>query len=298
MGADSKIQWTHHTFNPWIGCAKVSPGCKHCYAEVQTYPRVSKARGRPLWGEGSHRHVTSATTWRAPIHWNREAHIDRARRRVFCASLADVFEDRDDLRVHRARLAEIIRATPHLDWLLLTKRPENAARLWAGAWADSWNGADSLGFEWPANIWLGTTVEDQTRADERIPHLLRVPARVRFLSCEPLLERVTIAGFLGRGVQWVIAGGESGTRARPCALEWIEYLIAQCRAANVPAFVKQLGALVVSEERALDESQNPAEYGLPSRWAWAAELKDRAGGDPEEWPEELRVMEFPRLEAA
>lgn len=175
MGAETKIEWCDHTFNPWIGCTKVSPGCANCYAAVNTFTRAQRAHGRELWGPDAARHVTSEAKWREPIRWDAAAKAAGIRRRVFCASMADVFEDRPDLAEPRARLAYVIGKTPNLDWLLLTKRPENIARLWI---------TDVV----PPNVWLGTTVEDQERADERIPHLLAVPAAVRFLSVEPLLS--------------------------------------------------------------------------------------------------------------
>ena len=130
MGAESKIEWTDHTFNPWWGCEKVSPGCAHCYADAFA-KRLGHGTTRPkLWGPGSERKVASEAMWREPIKWNRSAEKAGKRARVFCASMADVFEDRPDLLVPRARLFRLVAATPHLDWLLLTKRPENAARLW------------------------------------------------------------------------------------------------------------------------------------------------------------------------
>ncbi|HEY7770469.1 DUF5131 family protein [Longimicrobium sp.] len=205
MGANTKIEWCDHTFNPWIGCQRVSPGCVNCYAEhTNTYVRVQRAGGNELWGPKGARHVTSDANWRKPLAWNRLAAGNRTtawaldkvhvRPRVFCASLADVFEDRPDLVAPRARLFALIQATPELDWLLLTKRPENMVRL---AQASGWEG------DWPANVWAGCTVEDQQRADERIAHLLAVPAAVRFLSCEPLLGPVDLKGSLYRNGMWV-----------------------------------------------------------------------------------------------
>jgi hypothetical protein len=187
---------------------------------------------------------------------------------VFCASLADVFEDRPELIEPRRRLAGLIRDTPHLDWLLLTKRPGNARRMIPEMWA--------AGAGWPRNYWVGASVEDQERADERIPELLEVPAPVLFLSIEPLLGPIEFATLAG--VSWVIVGGESGPKARPCDLGWIRSIIGQCRSAGVAPFVKQLGGRPI---------------GL--------RLTDRKGGEPAEWPEDLRVREFPRppsLEAA
>ncbi len=222
--AETTIEWTGtrladgtmlpgFTFNPWIGCEKVSDACKFCYASVHTYARVSASRGLPLWGPGSSRHVTSDANWRKPIGWNREAERSGIRRKVFCASLADVFEDRPDLAQPRARLARLISDTPALDWLLLTKRPENAQRLWQAACdqvvrdeleASGLSAAESFATAiWGNNVWLGTTVESQAMAEKRIPALLRVPAAVRFLSVEPLLGSVDVSQWLRRvDVDW------------------------------------------------------------------------------------------------
>lgn len=236
MGKDSKIEWTHHTFNPWIGCVKVSPGCAHCYAEAQ-----NKRWGRDLWGSAKPRQITSDAYWKQPHAWNADAEAAGERKRVFCASMADVFEDREDLIEQRARLWCLIAATPALDWLLLTKRPENLLRM------VPWMASD--GKPW-SNVWLGTTCEDQRRADERIPHLLQVPAVVRFLSCEPLLGPVSIAPHLEINmrtepitvnIDWVIAGGESGHGARPMHPGWARSLRDQCEEFGVSFFFKQWG---------------------------------------------------------
>lgn len=312
MGAETKIQWCHHTLNPWIGCAKVSAGCSHCYAEVQTYPRVSKARGLPLWGAAAARHVTSDANWREPVRWNRAALAAGERRRVFCASLADVFEGRDDLDAHRARLWELIEATPALDWLLLTKRPEQVMQRIPERWRGGL----------PANVWVGTTVESQAMADERIPHLLSVPARVRFLSCEPLLERVNLHRWLCKhatdqhteqhvgpwcdpagSISWVIIGGESGPRARPLDVSWVRDLAYQCRDADVATFVKQFGDHVIWNAPLSTADYWPIGTRIAERLddvgarimhdGWRVRLNTPAGGDPAEWPEELRVREFP-----
>jgi protein gp37 len=230
------IEWTDHTFNPWSGCHKVSPACTNCYAAA--LPPAMR-RGAE-WGVNTERIPASDAYWRQPLAWDKAATKAGVRRRVFCASVADVFEARDDLGEHRARLFETIERTPNLDWLLLTKRPEEMVRRAPERWAGGW----------PANVWAGTTVEDQRRADERIPHLLRVPAKVRFLSCEPLLGAIDLAYtcFNGAdsfgqmpGISWVIAGGESGRRARPSHPAWFRALRDQCRAAGVPFFFKQWG---------------------------------------------------------
>lgn len=282
MGEDSKIEWTDHTFNPWLGCEKVSPGCDHCYAEVGSR-RLGAQHGLKLW-EGD-RYRTGDGYWTKPLAWNRKAAAAGVRAKVFCASHADVFEDREDHRPARARLAGVVRETPWLDWLFVTKRPQNANRLWLEAWIDSWTGAESYGTAWAPNVWLGATVEDMQRADERIPHLLKVPARMRFLSCEPLLSEVQLGvggafydyGF-GRDdrdeprIHWVIVGGESGHGARPLNPSWVKSIVNVCAAAGVPCFVKQLGANVLD---------------------FNGRIKHPKGGDIAEWPEDLRVREFP-----
>lgn len=192
MGEITKIEWCHHTFNPWRGCTKVSPGCANCYAERQSR-RNPGVLG--VWGDDGTRVVAAEAAWSEPLKWDRAANEAGERRRVFCASLADVFEDRTDLFMPRLRLFGLIRRTPNLDWLLLTKRPGTWAkvvrdtldwRLNSGGLnsrdADYWFAADWLNGKPPANVWLGVSVEDQARANERIPALLQIPARVRFVS--------------------------------------------------------------------------------------------------------------------
>lgn len=268
MGAKTGIQWTDHTFNPWWGCEKVSPACKHCYAET-----FSKRLGLPLWGgPDTARRMASEKTWSEPARWNRAAEKAGERRRVFCASMADVFEDREDLLVARARLFFAVCMTPGLDWLLLTKRPEHADRLWRLA-AHEANGQQ--GAVWPANVWIGTTAEDQEQADKRIPHLLAIPAAVRFLSVEPMLWPIQIAGL---GIHWVIIGGESGPKARPFDIDAAADLVAQCRRAGIAVFVKQMG----------------------ERWARdsGTHRLDAHGGDPQHWPAGDWPREFPMVRAA
>lgn len=234
MAENSRIEWTTHTFNAWTGCAKVSPACRFCYAESWD----KRFNDGDRWGVNAARPVTSDANWRKPLAWDRAAAAAGRRDRVFCASLADVFEARDDLIQPRARLWRLIEATPNLDWLLLTKRPENMLSMIP--WGIN---------PWP-NVWLGTTVEDQQRADERIPILLDTPAAVRFLSCEPLLGPVDLNEAAcpweqcwGTNVDWVICGGESGGRhARPMQQEWARSLRDQCQAAGVVFHFKQWGS--------------------------------------------------------
>ncbi len=207
MGKNSHIEWTHHTFNPWWGCVKVSPACDNCYAEAW-----AKRVGSNVWGAKSSRRFFGDAHWKEPLRWHAEAHADGVRRRVFCASMADVFEGRKELNSARTQLWSLIAETPSLDWLLLTKRPQNVVRM--TPWGD----------QWPTNVWLGTTVENQKFADLRIPHLLAAPARVRFLSCEPLLGAIDLSRWVKTGrsspIHWIIAGGESGPKSRPMHPEW------------------------------------------------------------------------------
>jgi protein gp37 len=232
MGERTAIAWTDHTFNPWWGCTNVSPGCDHCYAET-----FAKRTGHDVWGKTGERRFFGDKHWAEPLKWNRQAEAEGRRHRVFCASMADVFEPRDDLLPQRARLFELIGATPMLDWQLLTKRPENACG--PGRWLvpPEWIEEEQ---DWPANVWLGATVEDQQRADLRIPRLAKVPAAVRFLSCEPLLGPVRL-GALAGSVDWVICGGESGPHHRPLNLDYARDLHDQCKRFGIPFFFKQVG---------------------------------------------------------
>lgn len=317
MAKKSKIQWTDATFNPWMGCTKVSPACDHCYAAVST-----PARTRGIeWGAGKPRARTTALYWDQPRRWNAtpfyecsscgwrgeakegyvESHADfavcscpectpaqrdhvlrLARRRVFCASLADVFDNEVPV-AWRADLLMLIRATPNLDWQLLTKRIGNVHRLLQEAcdllqadgrldgwdWLNDWINASP-----PANVWLGATIANQEEADRDVVKLLAMPARVHFLSMEPLLGPVDLTSIpnaprwaegqsylnvlggyawevhgtdyvdtcsIGRQVDWVIVGGESGDRARAMEPAWPLDLRDQCARSRVPFFFKQWG---------------------------------------------------------
>jgi protein gp37 len=249
MGRDSKIEWTHHTFNPWRGCAKVSAGCANCYAEAMSH-RNPAVLG--VWGPQGSRVIAAESMWREPLKWDKEAAAAGVRRRVFCASLADVFEGPESMRVGeqlavrnaRARLMRLIDNTPHLTWLLLTKRPQNVYPLLRDAYRDCLLEP----MRWPDNMWIGTSVEDQAAAEARIPALLELPARVRFLSIEPLLGPVDLRHFLYRregvkrkDIDWVIVGGESGPGARPMSPQWVSDLKEQCVMSLVPFFFKQWG---------------------------------------------------------
>jgi protein gp37 len=318
---------------------------------------MDKRRKRVTWGplpKGT-RVRTSAAYWQQPLRWNREAQAAGERRRVFCASLADVFEDwkgnitvgapmefRGDywrvlpdgrwwvpgfydkqgygeiarpatMQDMREELFRLIEDTPWLDWLLLTKRPENVM----GMVPESWQKA------FPRNVWLGTSVENQKYADFRIPELIKCPAAIRFLSCEPLLAKIDLTRLGGdcsgctdpksEGthqlgttqhpacpslIHWVIIGGESGPKARPAEIAWVRSLIEQCQAANVATFVKQLGAIpsmMESEWRSLNPTPllSANKRDRVRNGAVVLALKHSHGGDIEEWPTDLRVREFP-----
>ena len=224
MSKDSKIEWTHHTFNPWWGCVKVSPACKNCYADTW-----SRRVGHNLWGAKSPRRFFGENHWREPIKWNEQAARNRERYRVFCASMADVFETRKELNEHRYKLWELIEETPYLDWLILTKRPQNISIY------SPWE-------KWPPNVWLGTTAETNKWARERIDHLAKINARIHFISAEPLLGSIDLTRWLSDAcLDWVIAGGESGPRARPTRPSWIRELRDQCNTYQVPFHFKQWG---------------------------------------------------------
>nr|WP_047169428.1 phage Gp37/Gp68 family protein [Sphingomonas sp. Y57] len=238
MAENTKIEWAHHTFNPWIGCMKVGPGCDHCYAETLATARLGVA-----WGPGAPRRRTAESTWKQPLRWNARAAKLGVRYRVFCSSLADVFDNEVDPD-WRSDLFELIDRTPHLDWLLLTKRIGNAARMLHDDWERE---------AFPSNVWLGATIVNQAEADRDIPKLLATPAAKRFLSMEPLLGPVQIAEYMPNPLwndipswqqpelDWVIVGGESGPGARPMHPDWARSLRHQCAVAGVPFLFKQWG---------------------------------------------------------
>jgi protein gp37 len=307
---ESKIEWCTHTFNAWIGCLKVSPGCVNCYAATNTFTRVQRSKGRELWGP-SERHFFGDEHWYEPKRWNAKAVARGARESVFCGSMMDVFERPRNAELcaeldrQRRRLWDLIEFSPGLDWLLLTKRPENAEQCVPSEW---WR------YGLPHHVRVGTTAEDQARAHERFAHFRRIPARSRFLSCEPLLGPLNLRAQLAhrqcarcfdaldqsqtrcddecaRGatthficggapqplIDWVIVGGESGGGARAMQLSWMTSIVQQCAEAGVACFVKQFGARPQNGEGEL----------------FRLRLRDRKGGDlaevPGRWP-----REFPR----
>ncbi|PWT80557.1 MAG: hypothetical protein C5B58_11335 [Acidobacteria bacterium] len=223
MAFNSKIEWTTHTFNPWWGCSKVSEGCRFCYAEA-----LSNRYGHDVWGPGKPRRMMSDAHWEAPLFWDADAKRRKKRERVFCASMADVFEEAAPVG-QLDRLWNLIRSTPNLDWQLLTKRPHRILESLPSDWNDGYH-----------NVWVGTSVEDQ-RVISRVRHLKTVPAVVRFLSVEPLLG--PIPNLPLDGIDWIIVGGESGPHARPIEAAWVLDIRRQCRAARVPFFFKQWGGV-------------------------------------------------------
>lgn len=302
-----------YTANFWMGCQRVSPGCEKCYAEVLVTGRMKL----PVWGppKTTERHRAKGV-WKDVPKWNRDALKAGVRRRMFVSSLSDIFEDHTQVAPWRAEALALLETCTSLDVQLLTKRPENIREMVPQHWLR----------EWPAHIWVGCTVENQKRAEERIPHLLRVPARVRFLSCEPLLEAIDIESHLNvRNVDWVIVGGESGPDARPFDIAWARSIISQCREAGVPVFMKQLGARPVDSARAevhqpcivdgrkmlrstvyaadasevaqarVDARDERLVFARPQvSHPYHVRVGDRAGADPSQWLSELRVQEFPR----
>lgn len=276
MSENTAIQWADHSWNPWTGCHKVSSGCKFCYM----------MRDKEKYGKNGDRVARSKTVFDAPLKWKDAA-------RVFSCSWSDWFIEEADQ--WRSEAWEIIKKCPHLTFMILTKRPDRIKDHLPADWGGGY-----------PNVWLGVSVENQKAAEVRIPLLMKVPAAVRFLSCEPLLTEIDITNWgikngysvptryqsmngneIGIewtdpgdkfiGVSWVIIGGESGNDNgkwlyRTCEMEWIYKIINQCKDAGVPVFVKQMGT---------DISKRVG-------------YKDRHGGDMEEWPEELQIRQFPK----
>lgn len=241
MAENSKIEWTTHTFNPWQGCTKVSPGCKHCYAET-----TNDRFGWTTWGKGNPRKRTSKQYWLKPLLWNKRADKWHARPCVFCASLADWLDDEVPIE-WLADLLNLIRLTPNLDWLLLSKLPE----LWKDRIFDCFDLGSTDQDQWlvnwlngspPHNVWIGTSVENQVYVDKRIPELLQIPAAIRFLSVEPLLGPVDLLLYDSE-IDWIIVGGESGPNARPMDSAWVDSIYKQCHRNDVPFFFKQWGGV-------------------------------------------------------
>jgi protein gp37 len=254
MAGISKIEWTDSTFNPWVGCTKINrPGsrpsaCDFCYAE-----KWAKRSGQVIWGDHPRRRTTEYY-WRGPVTWNAQAadflKKNGRRRRVFCASLADVFDNQVDPR-WRVELFELISQCNQLDWQLLTKRPQNIKKMLPDNWGDGY-----------PNIWLGTTAEDAESYQQRVAHLLAIPAVVRFVSYEPALGPLGSIKLGNETPDWIIIGGESGVRAdlaRPTNPQWVRDVIAECHRREVALFLKQWGRyannpLVVERGKTLEDA--------------------------------------------
>lgn len=233
MGENTAIAWCHHSFNPVVGCTKVSVGplgaCEHCYAEAW-----AKRAGRDIWGDKP-RQRTTKSNWLQPLKWNEAAKAAGVRYRVFCASLADVFDNKWELE-WRADLFDLIYQTPHLDWLLLTKRIGNATDMIEHAIR---LGGGRMKSPWPwSNAWLGATIVTQDEYDRDISKLRDTSAHIRFLSVEPMMEPIQLRQ--PESVDWIICGGESGNNVRPMQIEWAQGLREQCASAGIAFFMKQL----------------------------------------------------------
>lgn len=343
MSANSSIEWTEATWNPVRGCTKVSPGCKHCYAETFA-ERFRGVKGHPYEQGFDVRLVPEALD--LPLRWKKP-------RRVFVNSMSDLFHE-DVPEAFIGAVFTVMASSPQHTFQVLTKRAErmrdvvSRIRWHVGmafpSWAprqiltrlaslspDDWRAIEDgrpaqpqqpPPWAVPPNVWLGVSVENQAAADERIPHLLATPAAVRFLSCEPLLGEVSLRRWFFAGhhpswdghpdrarierLHWIIIGGESGHGARACDVAWIRRVVQQCRAAHVPCFTKQLGAHVEDRNDAGFDGDTPTSWpmdtdvqhdesdtgyqGAPVR----VRLVDRKGGDPAEWPADLRVREMPK----
>jgi protein gp37 len=285
VGKGTKIEWAHHTFNPYWGCTEVGPECDQCYAREFADTRLKMG----LWGANAPRRFFGDAHWNEPKKWNLAAEAANERHRVFCSSMADVMEDRRDLDAQRDRLWKLIDATPYLDWLLLTKRPSKYATL--TPWGSSG--------KWPRNVWAGCTAGTQKTANVLIPQLLSGArnARVKWVSAEPLLERVSYAPFLSTpeigGVSWIVLGGESNAvrrRARPCNPDWIREAMMECAPLGASPFVKQLGSNVM-----LPRCRDCADVGpiCPGSLMPCGGTVDTKGGNWAEWPPDMRVRRFP-----
>jgi protein gp37 len=322
MSELTNIAWCDSTWNPWVGCEKVSDGCKHCYAET-----LAQRFGRDF----SKRSVSKDATFNAPLKWHKKPWVcknDHAttglgdapldgphcdicggevhhRRRVFLGSMMDWLDPKISIDVF-AKMLGIVRRCPELDFLCVTKRPE----LWYGriheaihyaidahglaataAWLSFWK----CGEQMLQNLWALASTENQEMAEKRIPELLKIPAVVRGLSIEPMIEPIDLTRDIPK-IDWVIVGGESGKNARPCNVEWVRNIVRQCKSAGVPCFVKQLGTVCITDNANMDDwPENTRIIGQGIGCAAGRVMTVHSkGGDPVEWPKDLRVRQFPK----
>lgn len=322
MSDNSAIEWTDTTWNPVRGCSRVSEGCRNCYAETM----AARFSDPGMWGHGFADRDRSGSKWTGKVELIPEKLTEPLRwkkpRRVFVNSMSDLFHEElsfEDID----RVFRVMQQAKEHTFQVLTKRPERALEFLTKHVSVPWGG-----FQWGVdtgrNVHIGVSVENQQAADERIPLLLQIPAAVRFLSVEPLLGPVDLNGVWGYPgsadseqldswpIQWVIVGGESGHNARPCNAGWIRSIVHQCQIARVPVFVKQLGSNVVTRnddgfdgvspiawpehidyENRVEELTTEHWQGDPVR----INLRSRKGGNPEEWPADLRVREFPEVKS-
>jgi len=251
LSETTAIQWTNRTWNPWRGCTKVHPRCKNCYmfTEQARYGQDPSV-------------VIRTKTWNDPIRWQKKAAGAGVSEMVFTCSWSDWFHV--DADQWRPEAWDIVKRCPNLTFQILTKRPQRIA----GCLPNDWDGG------YP-NVWLGSSLDPD---DNHGMELFKIPARVKFLSLEPLLGPVDLSKVLS-AANWIICGGESGPGARPCRVEWIRSIINQCQAAGLPCFTKQMGSNLVGDE--FDK--------------WVCHMKHKKGGEPSEWPADLRIREFPKL---
>lgn len=261
MGFVTGISWAHHTFNGVWGCTQVSPACDNCYAM-----RFAERLGLQIWGPKAERRLFGPKHWAEPLRWNARALEAGERRRVFAYSMGDWCEEHPATIAQLPRLWELWRATPGLDWLMLTKRHGRLARSLPPDWGSGY-----------PNVWLGVTAETEAWWRRRVNALRAIPARVRWVSCEPQLGEIAFHRQMLAGIAWVVFGGESKTGqapARPYRLEWPRQAISVCQRLGVRPYLKQLGTMPIAGGRQL-------------------RLRAAKGDDPREWPAELQVQEFP-----
>jgi protein gp37 len=324
MSDGSSIEWCDASWQPVLGCTRVDHRCDNCYA-IGVVHRGMSEQHRGLTKLRPKNASRPGMDWNGtvrlqpdklsePLRWKRA-------RRIFVCSLADLFHEKVPFE-YVAAVFGVMAACPQHTFLVLTKRPERAHEFFA--WASTRSNGEAVmepdfkchvhawetlrsPFErtgWPLpNVHLGVSVSDQKTADDAIPKLLQCPAALHWVSAEPLLGPIDLTQSVAPGwpgqrkpgprLEWIVVGGESGPRARPCAMEWIDAIIGQCQTAGVPVFCKQLGSVVVSEERTVDDPDDQKFFGLKDRWAWCAGFRNGKGADPEEWPEDMRIRELP-----
>lgn len=273
MGEFTKISWVDSTWNPWIGCTHAGPGCDHCYAEAQN--KFRKWNGG-TWGDKAPRQVTATQTWRDPLSWEDKACAGRVGKDgqhwlVFAGDLCDIFDRLGD-KDARIRMWELFRQTPHLTWLILTMRPQHIAEFLPADWDTGYR-----------NVWLGVTVENRKNGYPRIEALRRIPATLRFISCEPLLENMPDIELTG--IDWVIVGGESGSEARPFDIEWARVIKGRCQDFSTVFFLKQLGGAPLQ-----DGSPFKLDHCKSRGW------RDSHGVLLENFPPDLRIQRWPMRE--